>query len=86
VALKEQWCLPPEANAEFVGLIEGVRDVSHRPFDSKRPLVCLDEASQQLIGEVVEPVPAEPGRPERIDSEYIRNGRANLASISTIIF
>jgi hypothetical protein len=62
--------------------MEEVLDVYHRPFDPKRPLVCLDEASQQLIGEVAEPVPAAPGQPARIDSEYTRNGTANLFMIS----
>jgi hypothetical protein len=58
--------------------MEDVLDVYHRPYDENRPLVCLDEASKQLIGEVIEPIPAEPGRPERYDSEYSRNGTANL--------
>jgi hypothetical protein len=62
--------------------MEDVLDVYHRPFDSHRPLVCLDEASKQLIGAVAAPVPAEPGQPERIDSEYVRNGTANLFLIS----
>jgi hypothetical protein len=62
--------------------MEEVLDAYHRPFDPKRPLVCLDEASQQLIGEVAEPVPAAPGQPARIDSEYTRNGTANLFMIS----
>src|SRR5512135_2634164 len=62
--------------------MEEVLDVYHRPFDEKRPLVCLDETSKQLIGEVVEPVPAEPGQPERYDYEYTRNGTANLFMIS----
>jgi DDE superfamily endonuclease len=80
--LKEPWCIPPEANAEFVCAMEDGLDVYHRPYDEKRPLVGLDEASQQLIGEVIEPIPAEPGRPERFDSEYRRNGTANLLMIS----
>ena len=50
----------------------------HRPFDEKRPLVCLDEARKQLVGEAIEPIPAAPGQPERIDYEYVRNGTANL--------
>ncbi len=80
--LKEQWCIPPEANAEFVCAMEDVLDVYHRPYDEKRPLVCLDEASKQLIGEVIEPIPAEPGQPERFDYEYTRNGTVNLFMIS----
>jgi hypothetical protein len=62
--------------------MEDVLDVYHRPLDPKRPLICLDEASKQLIGEVAQPVPAAPGRPERIDYEYTRNGTANLFMIS----
>lgn len=62
--------------------MEDVLDVYHRPYDEKRPLVCLDETSKQLIGEVVEPIPMAPGRPERIDYEYVRNGTANLFMIS----
>jgi hypothetical protein len=62
--------------------MEDVLDVYHRPPDPKRPLVCLDEASKQLIGEVAEPVPAAPGRPARIDYEDVRNGTANLFMIS----
>ena len=76
--LREQWCIPPEADAEFVCQMEDVLDGYHRPYDPKRPLVCLDEASRQLIGEVVQPIPAGPGQPERFDYEYVRNGTANL--------
>ena len=44
----------------------------------RRPVVCFDESPAQLIGEVREPIPAEPGQPERYDCEYRRNGTANL--------
>src|SRR6478752_4111341 len=62
--------------------MEDVLEVYHRPYDEKRPLVCLDEASKQLIGEVVQPLPAEPGQPGRFDYEYARKGTANLFMIS----
>jgi hypothetical protein len=62
--------------------MEDVLEVYHRPYDERRPLVCLDEASKQLVGEVIEPIPAEPGQPERYDYEYTRNGTANLFMIS----
>ena len=62
--------------------MEDVLEVYHRPFDAKRPQVCLDEASKQLVGEVVQPIPARPGQPERFDYEYVRNGTANLFMIS----
>jgi len=70
--------IPPKADAEFVAAMEDVLEVYHRPYDEKRPMICLDEASKQLVGEVAEPIPATPGRPERIDYEYVRNGTANL--------
>jgi hypothetical protein len=75
---KQEWVIPPEANAEFVYHMEDVLDVYTRPSDPKRPLVCLDEMPKQLIGEVRSPEPAEPGRPERFDYEYVRNGVANI--------
>ena len=62
--------------------MEDVLEVYHRPFDERRPLVCLDEASKQLIGETVVPLPPEPGQPERFDYEYVRNGTANLFMIA----
>lgn len=75
--MKEQWCIPPEASAEFVCQLEDVLEVYHRPYDEKRPQVCIDEATKQLVGEVVRPLPAEPGHPQRFDSEYVRHGTAN---------
>jgi hypothetical protein len=62
--------------------MEDVLEVDHRPFDPVRPMVCLDEASKPLIGEVAEPVPATPGHPERIDYEDVRHGTAHLFMIS----
>jgi hypothetical protein len=61
--------------------MEDVPDVSHRPFDPRRPPAGLDEASERLIGEVAEPVPAPPGQPARIDSEDVRNGTADRSMI-----
>jgi hypothetical protein len=74
--------LPPEQDAEFVCAMEDILEVYHRPYDAKRPLITLDEASKQLIGETVQAVPAEPGQLERFDYEYVRNGTANLFMIS----
>jgi hypothetical protein len=62
--------------------MEDILEVYHRPFDPKRPLVGLDEASKQLVGEVAPPIPAAPGRPARFDYEYVRNGTANLFMVS----
>jgi transposase len=58
--------------------MEDVLNVYHQPRDEHRPLVCMDEMSKQLTQEVREPLPAQPGQPQRYDSEYKRNGVANL--------
>ena len=58
--------------------MEEVLAVYMRPRDAKHPLVCLDEASKQLILETRTSIPMRPGRPARSDYEYERNGTANL--------
>jgi len=58
--------------------MEDVLEVYKRPYDPKRPVVCLDETSKQLIGETRTPVPAVPGQVAHYDSEYVRKGVANL--------
>lgn len=58
--------------------MEDVLDVYHRPYDPERPVVCMDECSKQLIGEVREPLPPKPGQVAKYDSEYERRGTANV--------
>jgi hypothetical protein len=76
--LQEQWCIPPEANADFVYHMEDVLDVYVRRYDRRFPQVCLDETSRQLLGEVNDPQPVAPGQPARQDYEYVRGGVCNL--------
>jgi hypothetical protein len=61
--------------------MEDVLEVYRRPYDLKRPVVCLDETSKLLIGEVQTPVSAAPGQVAQYDYEYVRNGVANLFMI-----
>jgi len=72
------WCIPAKANGEFVYHMEDVLEVYQRPYDPLRPTVCMDELSKQLVGEVAQPLPLEPGQPMRCDYEYERQGTANL--------
>lgn len=58
--------------------MEEVLDLYHQPYDPLRPVVCLDEASKQLIGETRQPLPCQPGCPPRYDYEYVRHGTCNL--------
>ncbi len=70
--------IPPKANAELVCCRSDVLDVYTRPKDPLHPSVCFDESNKQLVAEKIEPLPAEPGQPERYDYQYERNGVANL--------
>jgi hypothetical protein len=72
------WCIPPKQSAEFVYHMEDVLEVYQRPLDPLRPVVCMDETFKQLIGETREPLPPAPGRVERFDHVYVRNGVASL--------
>jgi len=58
--------------------MEDLLDLYAEPYDPARPVVGFDESSKQLVAETRVPLPIEPGRPERFDTEYERNGTANL--------
>ena len=58
--------------------MEEVLDVYQRPYDPKRPQVCLDEVSTQLLAEARPALPMQPGQPTRQDYEYVRHGTASL--------
>jgi transposase len=74
---KDMWCIP-KVDAGYVARMEDVLDLYAELPDPKRPVVCFDESPTQLIGEARQPIPAAPGRPERVDYEYRRNGAVNL--------
>lgn len=58
--------------------MEDVLEVYHRPYDRKMPLVCLDEASKQLVAETRESIAMKPGQSKRTDAEYRRCGTASV--------
>jgi len=53
-------------------------DLYAEPDDPRYPQVCFDESPVQLTSETRHPLPARPGQPVRYDSEYKREGTANL--------
>src|SRR5437763_860283 len=61
--------------AEFVARMEDVLDVYRRPYDERRPVVCIDEQPKQLVGEARQPLPPRPGAPARYDYEIHEGGR-----------
>lgn len=58
--------------------MEDVLTVYTQPYDPQRPLVCMDEASKQLLADIQDPLPAKTGQPERYDYQYERKDVANL--------
>jgi len=71
------WCIA-EMDGTYVARMEDVLDLYAEQADPRQPVVCFDESPTQLIGETRLSIPAEPGKPERYDCEYRRNGTANL--------
>ena len=79
----KRYCIPERDAARFVAQMEDVLDAYALPPDPDRPLVCMDEAAKQLLGDAVEPLPMRPGTPKREDYHYTpRNGSwLNVAEV-----
>jgi transposase len=73
----KRYCIP-KANANFVAKMEDVLEVYERPFNKKRPVVCVDEGKKELRSTPRGSIPAKPGRDKREDYEYQREGSANI--------
>jgi hypothetical protein len=54
--------------------MEDVLDVYAQPHTEEEPLICMDEASKQLLRDVEEPLPLAPGQPQCEDYHYERRG------------
>jgi hypothetical protein len=70
--------LPKGVDGQFIHRMEDVLELYAEPYDPARPVVCFDEASKELRGEVTPPVPPAPGVPAKEDYQYTRHGTANL--------
>jgi hypothetical protein len=58
--------------------MEDVLAVYARPYDPKRPVVCMDEKAYQKLDHVRDPLPMRPGSVEKVDSEYKREGTCSI--------
>lgn len=74
----EYWVIPPQADAEFVAGMEDVLEVYEKPYDSRCPVLCMDEQPVQLLKETRTPMPATTEHGRRVDYEYERAGTANI--------
>lgn len=73
------WCIPSAQNAEFVAHMEDVLEVYSRPFNEKKPVVCMDEKPFQLLDEMIAPIPMGPqNHVEKYDCEYVRKGSCSI--------
>ena len=83
---EQRWCIPAAASEAVVAAMEGVLDLYARPAAPMRPVVCVDETSQQHLPEMRPPLPPRRGKPYRYDPEYKRNGVSNLFMIFAPFF
>ena len=74
----EYWVIPPDADGEFVANMEVVLETYAQPYDSRHPVLCMDEQPIQLLKETRAPMPATKERPRRVDYEYERAGTASI--------
>ncbi len=74
----EYWVIPPEADGEFVAHMEEVLETYAKPYDPKRPVLCMDEQPVQLVKETRTPIAATAQHPRRVDYEYERAGTAEI--------
>jgi hypothetical protein len=58
--------------------MDDVLEVYERPYNPKKPVVCMDEKSKQLLKETRMPINTKPGKPAKADYEYERNDTCNL--------
>jgi hypothetical protein len=58
--------------------MEQVLDVYQETFDDDHPLICMDEASRQVLADATQAWPMKPGAPKRVDDKYERRGVRQL--------
>ena len=74
----EYWVIPPEADAEFAASMEEMLDVYARPYNSRYPVLCMDEQPIQLLEETRQPIAGTIRHPRRVDYENERTGTASI--------
>ena len=70
------WCVA-ELDEEYIRRMEDILAVYEKPFSEREPVVCMDEKPVVLHADLRPPIPLQPGRELRRDSEYERRGTAN---------
>jgi len=71
------WCVG-RLTAEYRRCMYELLDLYARPYRAKQPVICIDEKSKQLLRHSRHPLPLAPGKPARVDYEYVRAGTCNI--------
>jgi hypothetical protein len=71
------WCIA-EITPQYRQRMYRLLDLYQEDYDPKRPVICMDEKSKQLLEDIRKPIPMKPGRVARHDYEYKRNGTRNI--------
>lgn len=71
------WCIG-RITGDYLARMEEILALYHLPYDSARPVVCLDELPFQMLGEKVAPIEMKSGAVKKIDYEYERKGVASV--------
>jgi len=71
------WCIGI-LTAQYRQRMYALLDLYAKPFRASEPVICVDEKSKQLLGEVRVPLPMKAGAPAKSDGEYVRAGTCNL--------
>lgn len=76
--LTKRWCVGPSGDGNYVYHMEDVLEVYVQPYDARRPQVCVDEGSVQLLSDKRDALPLKPGKPTQVDYEYEREGVCSI--------
>jgi hypothetical protein len=76
--LKNYWCIPPKQNATFVAKMEDVLTIYSRPYNPKRPVVCMNEKPYLLLSDKHESLPTRPGVTKKVDYQYECKGSCSI--------
>jgi hypothetical protein len=74
----QYWVIPPHANGQFVANMEDVLETYAQPYDSRYPVIGMDEQPFQLLKETRSPIAATLNHARRVDYEYERAGTASV--------
>jgi len=72
------WCIGVLTAQQYRQRMYALLDLYAKPFRASEPVICVDEKSKQLLGEVRVPLPMKAGAPAKADGEYVRVGTCNL--------